>query len=189
MNHVRPLYCQNNYPCMQPREYGMTYTECPYCQTQQSFASWFNRQRVHCTKCHRTFLLPEPEVDADGLPKLTPGIALNQEEMEDSLIGLKQPSWFFGVAIPIALCVWAIWRGLIMQDTYLPGATGHFGAEGHWVTGTAAIWAGIAEICAAVTLHVGFFWFPMKQHRKTAIIFGVVSLAAFIFCGLMAALS
>jgi len=134
-------------------------------------------------------VLPTPEVDVDGLPKLTLGIALNQEEMEDFIIGMKQPSWFFGIVVPMVICAWGIWRGLIMQDTYLPGATGHFGAAGHWVTGAAAIWAGLAEIGAAVTLHAGLFWFPMKQHRNKALIFGLAALAAAMFCALMAAIS
>jgi len=171
----------------------MIFTECPYCQARQSFAAHFVEKPVRCTTCGRAFKLPSPKFDEQGRPLLAPGRPMSRDEMDvylsPSLNMSAAMSFLFGVLLPMAIAAWAVWRGLVMRDIYMPGASRHAVTAGWWLKGDAAVWAGAGTLCLAAMSHALFFWAPKKKYRWAAVIAVAACLVGFFFLSFMASIS
>jgi len=136
------------------------------------------------------FILPMPEQDDAGFPRLTYGRALSPDELDAYLYAPadlgRLASWCLGIILPIVLALWGSWRGFVLRDIYIPGASAHAVGRGWWATGTAAAWGGVSALCIAVMFHVAFFWARKKRHRAAAVIAFLILLAVFFFVTFMA---
>lgn len=171
----------------------MVFTECPHCKARQSFARHSPGKPVRCVKCGRAFALPAPKFDEQGRPLLAPGTPMSQDEMDlylnPALKLTGAASFLLGVLLPLGIAGWAVWRGFMLRDIYVPGASRHAVTAGWWAKGDAALWAGAGTLCLAALSHAAFFWAPKKRYRTAAVVAVVLCLGAFLFFTFMASAS
>ena len=97
----------------------------------------------------------------------------------------REPSWVFGVGLPLVVLIGAVYFGFVKQDMLVPFLSAGRLSRGSWaVQGTAAVWAGVSSIGLAATLHGLFFWAPRPRFRSYAYV--VAALGALLFLGAMA---
>ena len=142
---------------------------CPECGRVFEVPDEDEGRKVRCQTCGCVMSIPAPGADAVPL----------EPAPRESPAKSKKPSWFFGMVLPVLLVAAAIWFGFIQQNTLVP----HLRRvpRGSWAAqGPAAVWAGIADITLAVTLHAGCFWARIRRFRVYACVLVGVGVAAFL---------
>ena len=146
---------------------------CPHCQKRWQIPNSHAGDTWRCISCDR---LVSIRITSDGAQ----AVKASQAEVEaylDRKAGIPQsPSVFLGIVVPLACVAWGVWFGFIEQDILAGGTLKH---AGHFVTGQAALWGGVAMIAMAGCIHAAFFWYPRPAFRDKAIVVGVLALLAF----------